>query len=277
MVDVLSRGSRIPGRLRNRYRRDGWRGLTWAAARRVAGPPPAPPTNAARVDPTPMDAVLQWLAEQPTFAVVQIGAYVGNTANDPLYPFLTRELPRHPGSTALLVEPVATYYEQLVAAYDGVAGAAFEHAAIADAAGERDFYRIDVDPRSVGKPVSWDLGQLSSLRADRMEELWSAVEQIPEVQAYYREHRVVERVTCLTYADLITRHGLTQIDLLQIDAEGYDFQILSSIDFSASRPRFINYERILLRDDEPACRALLEAAGYVLFDWDIDTMAVARG
>ena len=68
------------------------------------------------------------------------------------------------------------------------------------------------------------------------------------------------------------------MDLLQIDTEGYDYEILRTIDFSRLRPRFINYERELLQDDGPACRSMLSAAGYVLFDWgedDKDTLAVA--
>ena len=65
------------------------------------------------------------------------------------------------------------------------------------------------------------------------------------------------------------------LDLLQIDAEGYDYEILKTIDFDRIRPRFVNYERVLLLDEEPACRSMMRDAGYVLFDWDIDTLCVA--
>jgi hypothetical protein len=33
--------------------------------------------------------------------------------------------------------------------------------------------------------------------------------------------------------------------------------------------------RVLLQDDEPACRSMLTANGYVLFDWGQDTLCVA--
>jgi len=36
---------------------------------------------------TPMDGVLEWLARRESFTIVQIGAYIGNTINDPLYHF----------------------------------------------------------------------------------------------------------------------------------------------------------------------------------------------
>jgi hypothetical protein len=73
------------------------------------------------------------------------------------------------------------------------------------------------------------------------------------------------------------RHRISEIDLLQIDAEGYDYEILKSIDFSTwSGPRLINYERVLLLDQEDECRAMLKAAGYKLALRGQDTLATLR-
>jgi FkbM family methyltransferase len=226
--------------------------------------------------------VLAWLAAQPTFVVVQIGAFVGATDNDPLHAFLSAALPaahaRGAASTAVLVEPVADYFAQLQRTYAGVPGVRCEHAAIAEAAGTRDFYRLAADPVAHGLPA-W-LSQLGSLRADRMTALWDRYERghlaadSDRLTRFYRDHQVVEPVTCLTFAMLLERHGLTHVDLLQIDAEGYDYEILRTVDFQRVRPTFINYERVLLHDDEPACRAMLEAAGYALTDWCQNTLCV---
>lgn len=38
------------------------------------------------------------------------------------------------------------------------------------------------------------------------------------------------------------------------------------------RPAFINYERVLLQDDDARCRQMLSAAGYRLTDWGQDTL-----
>jgi hypothetical protein len=64
---------------------------------------------------------------------------------------------------------------------------------------------------------------------------------------------------------------------LQIDAEGYDFKILKTLDFNKLKPKFINYERVLLQEDEQACREMLEAQGYRLFDWGQDTLCILGG
>jgi hypothetical protein len=92
-----------------------------------------------------------------------------------------------------------------------------------------------------------------------------------EGQEFWHQHSAVEKVQCWTFHQLLERHGLDHVDLLQIDAEGYDYEILRTVDFSRVRPRFINYEREILLEDEPACRAMLTDAGYVLFDWGQDT------
>lgn len=236
----------------------------------------------APVSPTSFPEVLDRLAAQPRFTVVQIGAFVGATDNDPLHAFLVETLTaaraRGAASTAVLVEPVGEYYERLCQVYEGVPGVHCEHAAIAETAGTRDFYRLAADPVAHGLPA-W-LSQLGSLRADRMTALWDRYErghlgdQSDALTAFYRDHQVVEPVTCLTFDMLLAKYGLTQLDLLQIDAEGYDYEILRTIDFTRVRPCYINYERVLLQNDEPACRALLEGAGYVLTDWGQDTLAV---
>jgi FkbM family methyltransferase len=218
-----------------------------------------------------MEGILRWLAARDTFTIVQIGAYIGDTPNDPLYGFLRATLPGHPNRVAVLVEPVREYFDALRVAYRGLPTVRLENVAIAEEEGERDFFRLppDMDPTEHGH-MEW-LAQLSSLRPDRFERY----DDHEGRKALLHQFSTVERVQCWTLDQLLERHGLDHVDLLQIDAEGYDYEILRTIDFSQLRPRFINYERVLLHEDEPACRAMLTDVGYVLFDWDLDTLAVA--
>jgi FkbM family methyltransferase len=244
--------------------------------RLTAGPPAA-----ARLGPSPMDGVFEWLTRRDAFAVIQIGAYVGNTPNDPLYEFLHATLPGYPARIAILVEPVAEYFAALRNAYRDLPTVRLEHVAIADEEGDRDFYRLapGVDPTDYGRG-EW-LTQLGSLLPDRMTDLWDRSEfwenneRNQAEKEFWHQHSAVEKVHCWTFDQLVKRHQLEHVDLLQIDAEGYDYKILRTIDFSRLRPRFINYERELLLENEPACRAMLADAGYVLFDWGLDTLAVA--
>ncbi len=178
------------------------------------------------------------------------------------------------------MEPVREYFEQLREAYASLKTVKLENVAIAEEEGERDFYRLGVDPAAHGQPA-W-LSQLGSLDPTRMTTQWDRYEQEAldrhgaraDHKAFWHEHRVVDRVACITLHQLVERNGIERLDLLQIDAEGYDYEILRTIDFSRLRPRFINYERVLLGEAEPACRAMLMKQGYVLFDWDVDTLAV---
>jgi FkbM family methyltransferase len=222
-----------------------------------------------------MKGVLRWLAARDAFTVVQIGAHVGDTPNDPLYEFLRATLPGHPSRLAILVEPVREYFDALQDAYSDLPTVRLENVAIAEEEGDRDFYRLapGVDPTEHGH-VDW-LTQLGSLRRDRMTDLWDRVEQTPAKKEFWRKHHTVEKVHCWTLDQLLRKYGLNHVDLLQVDTEGYDYEILRTIDFSRLHPRFINYERTLLQRDEPECRAMLTEAGYVLFDWGQDTLAVA--
>jgi FkbM family methyltransferase len=182
-------------------------------------------------DPTPMEGMLEWLAARDAFTVVQIGAYVGDTPNDPLYDFLRGTLPGHPARRAILVEPVRDYFDALRAAYKDLPTVRLENVAIAEEEGERDFYRLapGIDPTEHGF-MEW-VAQLGSLRPDR----WDRYEGHQGAKDFWHQHRTVERVQCWTFDELLG-HGLEHVDLLQIDAEGYDYEILRTIDFSRLRP-----------------------------------------
>ena len=227
---------------------------------------------------TPMDDVLAELATQPSFSIVQVGAYIGNTDNDPLYEFLTKHLDSEGcaehDAKVVLIEPIREYFDQLKVNYRGTMCVDFENVAIADSDEPLEMYRLKGDPVAAGFPA-W-LSQLSSLKKERMEELWDNYERMEEAQQWYLAHRVMERVDCMTLEQLFEKHNLTSLDLLQIDAEGYDYEILKTLDFSKIKPRYINFERVLLNEQEAECRAMLESQGYALFDWGQDTLCILK-
>lgn len=224
----------------------------------------------------PMQCALEWLAARPSFSIVQIGAHVGDTFNDPLCQFLHHHLGRnHADPTreikVLLVEPVREHFEQLRKNYADLAGVHFENAAIAEEEGVRDFYRLGVDPAAHGYP-EW-LSQLGSLKAETP--ILQNSENASQWRKFYRENQIVEPVNCITLDTLLDRHQIDGLDLLQLDTEGYDYEILKSADFARIKPRFINYERVLLDDDEnAACREMLVKSGYLLMDWEYDTFCI---
>src|SRR5258708_7482529 len=55
-------------------------------------------------------------------------------------------------------------------------------------------------------------------------------------------------VRCATVASLLQEYGLAHCALLQIDAEGYDYQIIQSIDFRTVQPLIVRFEQVHLTD-----------------------------
>lgn len=214
------------------------------------------------------------LKKKDSVCLVQIGAFIGATDNDPIYRFLQETKDSKTRLQAVLVEPVEEFFEQLKENYRGLRGVSFENVAIAKTFGPQKFYRLGVDPAAYGFPA-W-LSQLGSLKEERMTTMWDNCERSEDCKAFYLKHRVVETIDCITSHQLFERHAITEIDLLQIDAEGYDYEILRTVDFTKIRPRFINYERMLLQDKEPECRAMMRAAGYRLVDFQQDTFCVRK-
>lgn len=245
----------------SRYQIAGIAGLARSALRRVA------PQRYQRLfeEPSPLLPILRKLATQPRFSIIQIGAYVGDSENDPLVAFFRKALPNSPGARIVLVEPVKSFFDQLKRNYADLPGVRFENVAIAEKRGEREFYYLDCDPVAYGHP-EW-MRQLSSLREDRMTSLWESYEANKELQQFYLDHRASFAVRCVTLEDILVTHDIGILDFLQIDAEGYDFEILKSVDFKRIKPRFINFEHALLSTVERAeCRAMLESVGYIVHE-----------
>lgn len=181
---------------------------------------------------------------------LQIGSNDGVT-NDPIH-----QVVRACGWTGVLVEPVPQLFERLVSNYEGVPGLAFENAAIGEVDGTSTLYSVEPRP---GDPFWVD--QVASF--DR-----ATVEGHADIIVDVQERIVELSVASLTLPTLVARHGLTSLDLLHVDVEGYDFEVLKQIDFSAAwAPTFIIYEREHFdRETDRAARRLLRGAGYHLVD-----------
>jgi FkbM family methyltransferase len=182
------------------------------------------------------------------FFVIQVGACDGVMA-DPLHDWIKRANWR-----GILVEPQALEFERLKATYAQERHRlVFENVAIADMDGTCTLYRLD----DAARTDDWERGRASLLPP-------------------YDAHRfIAETVPCITFDSLLRRHDVTRVDLLQIDAEGYDFEILKRVDFATLRPALIRYEHRHLRPkDKHACRKFLKRAGYRVLEMEFDTGAV---
>ena len=86
---------------------------------------------------------------------------------------------------------------------------------------------------------------------------------------------IKERVRCISVNDLIQQNfDDSNIDLLVIDAEGFEREIIPSINFSDHPPNVIFYESHNLGKDELVVERTLLENGYQLTPVIGDTVAV---
>lgn len=203
---------------------------------------------------------------------VEIGACDG-VVSDPIYEFVKKHHWR-----GIAVEPQREVFErQLRANYSGIGGVVLENKAVATETGARELYTISFSSSR------WATG-LASFRRSSLQELidngyvdeCARKEGIlpPPSKADYIGKMTVETISL---RDLLERHRVEKIDLLQIDAEGYDFEIIKTVDFARVKPVVIHYEHVhLLPNERQECRSLLMQNGYSIMEETENTVAFLR-
>ena len=196
---------------------------------------------------------------------VQIGAADGRRF-DPIYYFVRRY-----GWRGVLVEPLPDIFEMLRANYEGHEGLVFENAAVTEKEETRTISRIPLDKVGSSGVPGWAMGA-STLTPEKTR---FASENSPEpLHDALSSAVVTEQVNCTSLAALFDRHGVGQLDVLQLDTEGYDANILRQLDFSRYRPSLINMEWQWLTDGEKQeVSSLLGDQGYSLYSCEADLLA----
>jgi FkbM family methyltransferase len=187
-------------------------------------------------------------------AFVQIGANDGVTG-DPIRRFILEF-----GWPGVLVEPQPEIFERLRKNYPNQPQLRFEQCAIAGSSGTARFYTV----RENGSDGVF-AATLASFDRSRVERYVRG-----------REATVEElSVPTLTPADLLRKHDLMEFDLLQIDAEGYDFELLKLFALGASGPSIIHFESGNLAPKvQRECYRHLCACGYRVLTLGGDTLAM---
>ena len=182
------------------------------------------------------------------FFFVQVGAFDGQVA-DPLYQLVHRH-----HWQGILVEPQADMFEQLKQNYDRESRLQFFNVAIGSEDGEIEFFT-----RSTGG---------TQVASTQRHLLIKPGHPSSDVKMHL--------LPCWTLQTLLEKAGANrQVDLLQIDAEGFDYEIIRGIDFQKMRPSIIRYEHMVLSEtDRNACLELLGSHGYRFILEDVDTTAI---
>lgn len=84
-----------------------------------------------------------------------------------------------------------------------------------------------------------------------------------------------EVVPCQPLMTLIQEQGLTNIDYLQIDTEGFDHEVLNMLDLEQVKPAIIKFEKVHTPANEfKKIQRKLEHHGYEIIDDTRDAIAV---
>jgi FkbM family methyltransferase len=189
--------------------------------------------------------------DRPDFFFVQVGA------NDGVFDDEINTMIKRYRWHGILLEPQADVFKALVKNYGGADHLIFENAALAHADGEMEFYTVP------GK------SELGSLKPDLLASWFGASEVIKT------------KVNTVSVQTLLAKHAISNVDLLQIDTEGFDCEVIKMFLSAGIRPTVINYEHLLLSNtDRMDCIKLLGGLGYKMLQAGprrFDTVAYRGG
>jgi FkbM family methyltransferase len=168
----------------------------------------------------------------------------------------------------IMVEPVPYVFERLRRNYAEVPRVILENAAIAERDGRLPFYYlVDATVEERSRLPDWYDG----IGSFRKETVLSHVRHIPDIE----RRLVCTEVPALTFDSLCDKHGADRVDLLVVDTEGYDWEIIRHLDFSARRPELMIYEHYHLDPaDRRAAAERLHDLGYETMEEGFDTFCL---
>jgi FkbM family methyltransferase len=202
----------------------------------------------------PLDLILtNYDGRGEKITVLQIGACDGIT-NDPIHRHVAKGAAR-----AILVEPNPYSFERLQKNYAGIENVTLIQSAIGELDGEAQLYRMK---RTGIADSETDLTlQIASFYKEHLKHHGKKADQIERIA-----------VPCRSLSSLVAELGLSKIDLLQIDAEGFDAAVVRMALKLPVLPFCINFEHThLRRADRRPLFDLLKANGYLLGhdDWNV--------
>ncbi|WP_057939994.1 FkbM family methyltransferase [Algoriphagus resistens] len=210
------------------------------------------------------------LSKKGDFYVIQIGANDGIT-HDPIHKFIKRD--RWKG---VLLEPQPEVFRnELSKIYKKNKGLYPICAAIGKKDGFQTLYKIGFSE------MRWATG-LASFSLEKIEDHFrnglvqkNCKKYGLEIPSDPKQQIVAVDVEVISPQSLINKYNISKIDLLQIDAEGYDLQVILIFDIANTNPEAIIFENENLDPDSlESCYDLLRKNNYILKEFGRDTLAL---
>lgn len=174
--------------------------------------------------------------------VIQIGANQGNDE-------LTSLIKDKKINKLILIEPLDIHNSKLEECYNNISNKFIENIAICDDPSIKEISFFFHKEDGVDYGLSFEIATLDKnhiLKHGRGEE------GIVEI-----------KVPSLTINELFEKHNLKEIDILFIDAEGFDHEILKSIDYNKYSIKHLYFENLHLRNRKET-ESFIESKGFKL-------------
>ncbi len=204
------------------------------------------------------------------FTVVQIGANDGIT-HDPIHKFIKRDKWK-----GVLLEPQSKVFkEKLQPLYSRDKQIVTLNSALGEVDGETHLYKIGFSE------ARWATG-LASFNKSHLESafesghvLKQAGKEGIDIPADPSKHIISERVEVVSPASIMKNHQIETLHLLQIDAEGFDFEVVKLFKIEESKPKMVCFESTHLSVDEyAACIDHFESRNYQVKKAGANTVAM---
>jgi FkbM family methyltransferase len=197
-------------------------------------------------------AIRDLMSREPEIFFLQIGAHDG-VSYDPIHDYVRRFHWK-----GLLVEPQAAIFRKLKENYRDEKQLLFENSAVAQQDGGIELHCFEnANAEDHASMLTSTRKHYLTLNGDS-----------------HRGALKTVTVPALTLESLLAKHRIDRVNLLQIDTEGFDFEIIKMIDFQRMKPEIIHYENNFLnRRQKSECARILSEQDYSLLNLGIDTIA----
>lgn len=188
----------------------------------------------------------------PDIYVIQVGANDGIN-HDPIHKYIKRDNWR-----GLLIEPqTAVFRNKLFPLYMKNPGIQMENVAIGDSISLVDMYRVSFcDDRWANGLTTFERETLQK-KVDDGDIVRIARKKGVKVPKSYVDYIERFKVECKTFEFLRAKYEIGEVDVLQVDVEGYDFELIKLYNLVENKPKVIVFESKHLSDTE-----YLQASDY---------------
>lgn len=185
--------------------------------------------------------------QKASFNFIQVGANDG-ISFDFLYDFVIKR-----NSVGIVIEPVKQYFDELSINYENFPNITPVNKAVHPYLKNVPIYRIN--EAAIQKYPDWVKG-IASVDKNHYKRVNIEAVDIVEIL-----------VEADTFTNVVNKnYKLQTVDYIQIDTEGFDFEILKMVDFKLLKPAIIKYESVnLSQSDENDAIRSLEKNGYYVF------------